>query len=117
MINLRRVDVQAKVAFMAAIISLMVTAALAFFVLKGINWDMKIIPYSAKSNRSLGVMGAGVASLAIGALGFWFGFSSAGQRRNDRQIFSWLGFFLSALAITLSAILLTVFMLWRESVI
>lgn len=117
MINLRRVDVQAKIAFIAAILALMVTAALAFFVLRGLKWDAKVIPYSSESNRMLGVMGAGAASMAIGAVGFWFGLSSAGQRRNEQQILSWLGFFLSALAITASGILLTTFMLWRESII
>lgn len=117
MINLRRVDVQAKLSFTAAIIALMVTAALAFFVLQGLHWDTKIIPYSSRSNRMMGVMGAGAASLVIGTVGFWFGLSSAGQRRNELQILSWLGFFLSALAITVSGLLLTTFMLWRESII
>jgi hypothetical protein len=117
MINLRRVDIQAKVAFFAAILSIMVTVALAYFALKGLQWDTKIIPYSSKSNRMLGVLGSGATALGIGVIGFWFGLISAGQRRNEQQVLSWLGFFLSAMTITASAILLTTFMLWRESVI
>lgn len=117
MLNLRRVDVQAKVAFFAAILSIMVTLALAYFVLKGLHWETKIIPYSSKSNRMLGVLGTGGLSLVIGAIGFWFGLTSAGQRRNEQQVLSWLGFFLSAMTITASAVLLTTFMLWRERVI
>ncbi|MCK4341904.1 MAG: hypothetical protein KAY37_09305 [Phycisphaerae bacterium] len=41
-------------------------------------------------------------ALAVGAVGFFIGLNSAGQRRNTRSRLSWLGFFLNAGVIALA---------------
>jgi hypothetical protein len=52
-------------------------------------------------------------SSAPAAVGFLLGWSSAGQRRNDKPLRSWVGFFVGGAVLTFDMILLVAFWMLR----
>ena len=65
----------------------------------------------------VGVWLEGRLALGLSVLGFGFGISSAGERRNQKNHLSWAGFFVGAFAICATLILLATFFFWKESII
>lgn len=114
--SLRRYDIQARVSVLLSALALVVLAGTAVSIIRPMNWAEKTIPYKKSTLRMPVIYATGFAGLALGAAGFGLGFSSAGQRRNDKPLHSWLGFFLGGTAITLSLILLFLFFKWGWAV-
>lgn len=86
-------------------------AALAGIVLILSRFDPQTgwVIYRSGSLRMPAILGTLLLSLLAGAIGFFVGYNSAGQRRNMASTLSWTGFFLNALAITLALMALVFF--------
>ncbi len=111
--SLRRFEVQARVALWLAIVSLAPMFAAVWLALTRYDGQLGRIIYGAEGRFVPAFAGAVLASLLPAALGFLFGWSSAGQRRNDRSSSSWLGFFLGGSVATCDVILLLAFYMLR----
>lgn len=113
--SLRRYDVQAKLSVYVSAASCVFLVGLAVLVVVW-NWGEfmheRTITYSSKTLRAPLVYLFGLISFGLGIAGFGLGASSAGQRRNDKPTYSWIGFFLGAVTITASIVLLWVFRKW-----
>ncbi|MGB9624401.1 MAG: hypothetical protein ACPMAQ_06015 [Phycisphaerae bacterium] len=116
-LSLRRYDVQARVSVVLSAAALVCVAGLAVLVFQHLVIREKVIPYNPKSLRMPLVYVSGLLALGLGIAGFGLGLNSAGQRRNDKPVHSWIGFFLGAGAITLSIILLFLFKSWGDPII
>ena len=117
MFNLRRFDVQARVSVIASALSLLVAGMMIPMVFKHFHRESLMIYYSPKTSRELVIFITALVAIAFGVCGCGFGFNSAGQRRNDKQGLSWIGFFLGPGAITVTCLLLSVFWFGKENVV
>ncbi|MBI4718033.1 MAG: hypothetical protein HY763_09535 [Planctomycetes bacterium] len=109
----RRYDVQASY---AAVLSALAVAPLVgglLLALRNYKPELGQIVYGARGYFVPAYFACIVASLLPGALGFVLGWSSAGQRRNDKPAHSWLGFFLGGGVVTLDIILVIAFLMLR----
>jgi len=113
--SLRRYDTQALVSVILALISVVCLIGLALCVFRNMNWSEFVIYHGPR--RKPIVMVAGAITMLLSVCGFGLGYNSAGQRRNDKQQLSWLGFFVSALVMCLTLIILFLFRARAESVI
>ena len=114
--SLRRHDVQAQVSMVLSLTAIPCVLVMAFFVLRPLDVNQRIIPYNAKGMRPIAVYVSALGALALSTAGFGLGLNSAGQRRNDKPGLSWLGFFVGAAGITLTVILLLLFKIWGEPI-
>ncbi len=111
--SLRRFDVQARVSLIVSLASFVAWLAAVGLVLsadkgfENVDWQQFVITYGPA--RRLAVLGAIAVTLMLGVTGFGFGLSSAGQRRNDKPVLSWIGFFIGAAVICLTLILFLTF--------
>ncbi len=117
--SLRRVDTQAQVGVLASAASVVTFLGLAgvlgFLLRRGLASQDFVFIYGP--NGKIAVLGAGAITLGLAAIGFGFGLNSAGQRRNDKQRLSWIGFFVGALVLALTFVALFVFMQRGEAII
>ncbi|MBI4578219.1 MAG: hypothetical protein HY718_00860 [Planctomycetes bacterium] len=113
--SLRRFDTQAQASVLLSLLSVVSLAALAFFVMGRMSFS-EFTPYYG-GNRRMAILGAGVVTLLLSGAGFGFGLNSAGQRRNDKQQLSWLGFFVGAIVLALALVMLVLFAVRGEAVI
>jgi len=109
--SLRKFDVQAKAALTLAVVSAIPFLCAALLTARNWNSDLDQITYGVGSRFVPLLLACLLLSMAPSALGFLLGWSSAGQRRNDRSSWSWVGFFLGGLIFTLDFILLLAF--WK----
>jgi len=79
-----------------------------------VDWDMFTIGFRTGSPRWFLIMGCAGLACMLGLLALGLGANSAGQRRNDKQKQSWIGFFVGAFAMTLTIVFMTIFMLRGE---
>lgn len=102
--SLRRYDTQANVSLYAGVASFLGMMALAFMLLRNLNWETKLIVYKSPFYMPLvllltaGTLLMAGAAIAIGA-------NSAGQRRNEKSRLSWTGFFIGAVTLSLTIIM------------
>ena len=113
-LSLRRYDVQARIALVAAIAAAVLVLALAVLVFRRVDWTNKVIAYRPNTLRWYLIMLVTGMSILVSALALGFGLNSAGQRRNDRHRWSWIGFFLGAACLCLTILLFVVFRLWGD---
>ncbi len=109
--SLRRYDVQAVYSLRLACVSWLPLIAAAGLVLRNYNAAIQRIEYA--NPLWLGAL-LGCTGLAMlgGGLALALGFNSAGQRRNDKPRFSWIGFFLGGTVLSLAIVVfLAVYML------
>ncbi len=111
--GIRRFDVQAKwsLIFSAA-------AALGCIALAGgmsMRWqnDLHQFVFGAQSLYQPVIICTSGLTIVLALFGTALGFSSAGQRRNDKQKMSWLGFFIGAGSLSISFVLFAGFYLLR----
>ena len=111
--SLRRFDVQAKYAAILAGFSVVPFIGAAGLVWRNYRHEFGQIVYGAQGRFVLAFLGCVLLSMLPGVLGFLLGWSSAGQRRNDKPLRSWLGFFLGGVVVTLNLILVIAFFMLR----
>ncbi|MFQ5491812.1 MAG: hypothetical protein ACE5GE_13920 [Phycisphaerae bacterium] len=111
--SIRRFDVQAKWSLAFSVASGL--CCLALMALLARNWrgDIQQILYRAEGKyQPVIVLVAGLTML-LSTVGLVFGFNSAGQRRNEKQMLSWLGFFGGTAVLALAVVLFAAFVLLR----
>lgn len=105
--SLSRYDTQARVSLGLALFSVVCLLGLAVLIFQHLDLSQWVITYGRF--RRLVIMGATAGTILVAAIAFGMGLNSAGQRRNDKPLFSWLGFFISAGVICMSLILFFLF--------
>ncbi|MCO6435663.1 MAG: hypothetical protein J5J06_01080 [Phycisphaerae bacterium] len=115
--TLRRFEVQARYALLLGILAVPPFVAGAALVARNYNPDVGRIVYGEKRLFVPALLGCLAVSILLGGVAFVLGFNSAGQRRNERPVFSWIGFFLGGTICTLSLILLLAFMMLRHKLV
>lgn len=111
--SLRRSDVQAKYAFVLALLSLVPFLGAGILLLRNYQRDLGQIVYGAKGNF-LPVLLFCLACAALpSGLAFVLGWSSSGHRRNDKPGRSWFAFFVGGLVLTLTVIMGLAFYMLR----
>ncbi|MCH9058369.1 MAG: hypothetical protein IIB55_07060 [Planctomycetes bacterium] len=114
--SLRRYDVQATYALGASLFSVVPLIVAVVLLLR--NWDPNLgaVVYGFKG-KFLPILGVCVALAGVtGAVGVVMGLNSAGQRRNDKERRSWIGFFLGGAVVTGSIIVGIAFLMLRFTV-
>ncbi len=114
--SLRRFEVQAKCALVLSIVSILPFSAAVVIALKNYDATLGQIIYGSAGRFVPVYLGCVALSAVPAAIGCLLGWSSAGQRRNDRPAWSWFGFFLGGLVATLDLILLIAFVMLRLEV-
>lgn len=103
--SLRRYDTQARFGLLLSLASVVSLMGLAFIVLQ--NLQNMVIYYG--NTRRAAIYGMGMITLMMAVAGFGFGLNSAGQRRNDKPMLSWISFFIGAVVLCLTVVLLFFF--------
>ncbi len=111
--SLRRYDVQARYACVLSLLSVPPLIAAAVATWQRFNPDLGQIVYGSVGFFVPAFLGCILASILPGTLACLLGFTSAGQRRNDKQARSWLGFFIGGGVMTCDLILLIAFFMLR----
>ena len=111
--RLRRFDVQANYACVLSLLSVVPSAGAAVLITRNWHWNLRQIIYNPESMYALALFACLLSSMALAMLGFFLGWNSAGQRRNDRPARSWIGFFLGGTILTLDAVMFVAFMMLR----
>lgn len=115
-LNLRRYDVQASVSLFLSAASVVFVIGTAVLLFYRYDADSRTVLYMIGTPRWFLLMAcAGLAGL-LSLLGLSLGANSAGQRRNDKQTRSWIGFFIGAFVLTMTIILLAIYLVRGEAV-
>ncbi|MFQ5591619.1 MAG: hypothetical protein ACE5HE_10685 [Phycisphaerae bacterium] len=109
--RLRRYDVQADYAWVLAAVSIAPFLVAAGLLWRNMQWELGRIMYRSDGLFLPAFFVCLGASIAPAATGFLLGWSSAGQRRNDRPMRSWIGFFVGGGVLTLNVILMIAFLM------
>lgn len=109
--QLRRFDVQANWSFILAIASIVPFLGATVLTIRNYDGNLFQITYGAGSKFAPVLLGCLLLSMIPSFLGFALGWSSAGQRRNDKSNRSWIGFFVGGFVLTFNFILLLAF--WK----
>lgn len=107
--SLRRYDVQAKYALGLVMVS--IAPCLAALWLGWARFDAALgrMVYGSQGRFEAAFFGCVLLSMAPAAVGFFMGWNSAGQRRNDQSARSWIAFFVGGSVLTLDVVLLVAF--------
>ena len=111
--RLRRFDIQATYAMTCALISSAPCAVAVWLAISRYHPELRQIVYGAQGRFEPAFIAAIVGSIIPGMLGFALGWNSAGNRRNDRPIRSWIGFFVGGGVVTMDLVLLIAFYMLR----
>ena len=84
-------------------------AAAAYVSWTKYNPNLQAIQYGSEGLFKVGFLVCIAAAVALSLGGLGLGFSSAGERRNNAQAASWLGFFLGSAVLSLSIIVFAAF--------
>ncbi len=117
--SLRKYETQAQVSMVLALASVIPLVGLIGVILRAMiknhGWSEKVIYYGGPTKAA--VYGGTAMALLLAGVAFGLGVNSAGQRRNDRQRASWVGFFVSAVVLALTVVLIALFMMRGEAVV
>lgn len=113
--SLRRFDHQARVGVVLSLASVLPLLAMGYLLAGQIDTSSWTFFYGPQ--RAMAYFGAGLAAMGLAAGGFGFGLNSAGQRRNDKPVLSWIAFFVGGAVFCLAVLLLMFFRLRGESAI
>jgi hypothetical protein len=111
--KLRRFDVQGKWALILSSASIPPFAAAVLVGLKNYDAALGQIVYGSAGRFVIAFLGCVAVSVLPATLGCALGWSSAGQRRNDRPGSSWFGFFVGGFIVTMDLILVIAFLMLR----
>jgi len=115
-LNLRRFDVQARVSAALSLLAAAPMLAAGWAAWRRYDPELRAIRYGSGSWLMPALLGCAALGVIAGGLGMFLGASSAGQRRNDRQGLSWIGFFVGAIAVTGSMVVAVAFYLLKIAV-
>ncbi len=111
--KLRRYEAQASVAQWLAVAAVLPMLFAAWLVFSRYDGQTARIVYGAKGLFAPGFLSGLAASGAPAAVAFVLGWNSAGQRRNNREKSSWIGFFLGGGVLTADVIMVLAFAMLR----
>jgi hypothetical protein len=111
--HLRRYDVQATYGCALSLVSLAPFAGAVVLSFRNYHHDLGQILYSAEGAFLPIFLVCLLVSIAPSTIGFFLGWNSAGQRRNDKPVRSWIGFFIGGGVLTFDLILLVAFWMLR----
>ncbi len=111
--HLRRFDVQAGYACVLSLVSVVPFVGAATLAFRNYHHDLGQIVYGKEGFFMPAFAGCLLLSMAPSAVGMLLGWSSAGQRRNDRPVRSWVGFFVGGGVFTFDLILAIAFWMLR----
>lgn len=102
MISWKTYEDQARLSVILAGISFVAALAAIALILRNFDADLFFVNFKF-SGMWIKMFGAGLlTALGCGALGFVLGIYTAGQNRNKATNLSWMGFFGSAVALTIA---------------
>ena len=104
--GLRRYDVQAKYALVLSLGSVLPLIGAATLALRNYDHNLGQIVYGSKGVFLPLFLACLGLSLLPGAVGSVLGLSSAGQRRNDKPAWAWIGFLVGSSVVTANLILM-----------
>jgi hypothetical protein len=111
--KLRRYDVQATYSIALSLVALAPFGAAAVLLARNFDREGRVFAYGEGSPYLPVLLVLVGVSFLISAGGSLLGLSSAGQRRNDKNQRSWIGFLFGGLLATLSIIMGLAFILMR----
>jgi hypothetical protein len=114
--SLRRFDVQAKLALVLSLVALVFCAGLGFLIFRNWRADTGQIIYNSGGIFAPVFLSLAAASALISVFAAALGFNSAGQRRNERQSSSWIGFFVGMGALTCTVVFLAAYFMLSNTV-
>lgn len=119
--SLRNYETQARVSQLLAWVSVIPLVGLIGVILRAMlknkitQEEVWVIYYGGPTKMAVYLSAA--LTLVLAGAAFGLGVNSAGQRRNDRQRASWIGFFVSAAVLLLTIVMIAVFMMRGEAVV
>lgn len=115
--NLRDTQLQARLGLISSVAAGVFVLVLAFLVLENFNPIEKTVGYNPQGKRYLAIVACSGLSAFLGAVGFGFGFSSLGHKRNTRQRESWLGLLIGAFTVSLTIVLFVFFRIFGLAIV
>lgn len=109
--TLRRFDTQAKASWIVSLAAVAGVVILAFLAWRNLDMELRVIRFSRGSLYRPLYLGICAVTMLLAVVGLALGFNSAGQRRNEMQRRSWMGFFAGTGAFSLAIVLFWVFYL------
>lgn len=107
--TLRRFDTQARASWLISLAAVAGVILLALLAWRNLDTEMREIRYSPETLYRPLYLGVCAVTMLLGVTASVLGLNSAGQRRNELQTRSWLGFFVGAAALSLAIILFWTF--------
>lgn len=107
--TLRRFDMQAKASWVVSLAAVAGVVILAFLAYRNLDTELRVIRFSPDSMYQPLYLGICAVTMVLAVVGLALGLNSAGQRRNEMQARSWLGFFVGTGAFSLAIVLLWTF--------
>ena len=106
--SLRRYDTQARLGLWLSLLAAGGLVVMAAIIFRHFNPADRTVVYGPL--RKILVLGSGMTTILLSVGGFGFGLNSAGQRRNDKPVLSWIAFFVGAAVCCLAVLLLFFFL-------
>ncbi len=107
---------QAKLSVYASIVAGLASLASVALILRNFDSEEFFVNYASGTLWLPAVAASLLVALGAGALAFFMGLYTAGQRRNKKTNLSWLAFFISAGAITIALSAAVFFVLTRNQI-
>ena len=104
--RLRRYDVQAKYSLVLSLASILPLVGGSALAIRNFDHDLGQIVHGTVGLFVPAFLACLGLSVLAGAMGSALGMSSAGQRRNDRPAWAWIGFFVGSTVVAANLILL-----------
>lgn len=108
---------QAQMSLALSGVSALFAVGLTVAILRNFHAEFFEVIYDANRNFKVIVLALAAVAGVTGAIGFLIGLTSAGQKRNTKSRMSWQGFFISALALTITMSMGLFFILTQNPIV